>query len=67
MKTELEVLDGVLVIRNDAEGFKAVLDVTNGEVLHLDYPEASIVRLRMFINKVYSSYAKFVNSKDLFD
>lgn len=65
MKTELEVLDGVLVIKNDAEGLKAVLDVTTGDIINLECADVNIVRLRMFVNKVYARYAKYVSTNDI--
>lgn len=67
MKTEMEVLDGVLVIKNEQEGMKAVIDIPTGEVLFFEHPEASIMRLRMFTNKVYARYMKFLSSKAVED
>lgn len=63
MKTEMEVLDGVLVIETLEKDAKVVIEVTTGEVLHLEHLAISIQKLTRFINAAKARYSKFLISK----
>jgi hypothetical protein len=67
MKTEMEVLDGVLVIETDDGTHKAVVDVPTGEVIHLEYTVTTVHKLTQFMTKVKTRYNKFLTSKAIDD
>lgn len=63
MKTEMEVLNGVLVIETPEKDLKVVIDVDSGEVIHLEQQEVSIQKLERFIKAARNRYNRFLNSK----
>lgn len=64
----MEVLDGsVLVIENEEETIKVVIEVTTGEVIHLEYLDSTVHTLTAFMTKAKTRYNKFLNSKAIED
>lgn len=67
MKTELEIVDGNMVISTVDGAFSITLDVATGEVIEFNYTEATLQKLSQFINKVKTRYNKFMSSKEAED
>lgn len=63
MKLDVEVLNGVLVIRSMDHSYKVVIDVPTGDILHLDHTASTIQGLTSFLSKAKSQYHRFLNSQ----
>lgn len=67
MKTNMEVLSGVLVIETEEEDLKIVIDVPTGEVIMFEHGDVTMQRLVQFINKAKTRYYRFLSSKAVED
>jgi hypothetical protein len=67
MKTEMEVLDGVLVIETLEHDMKVVIDVPTGMVLHFEHTGIPIQKFERFIKAARNRYNRFLNSKAIED
>lgn len=63
MKLNVEVLDGVLVIEDQTDTMKIVIEAQTGDILYLEHTETNIDKLYSFINKARGRYRKFMQSK----
>jgi hypothetical protein len=64
MKTEMEVIDGsVLVIETLEKDLKVVIDIPTGEVLHFEFAEVHIPKFERFVKAAKNRYNRFMGSK----
>ncbi|AMQ66637.1 hypothetical protein BH753_gp155 [Bacillus phage Shbh1] len=65
MKTELEVINGSVVITTVDGNFNISIDLTTAEVTALNYLDASVHELASFLNKARTRYNKFMSSTEV--
>jgi hypothetical protein len=67
MKTELEVNLGRATISTIDGAFTTTIDIETGEVVELDFVDASINDVARFVSKAKTRYNKFMSSKAIDD
>lgn len=68
MKTEMEIIDGsVVVIETSEHDLKIVIDVVTGEVIHMEHLDVTIQKLERFIKAARNRYNRFMTSKAVDD